>query len=181
MRIFECLLVIFFKEICFEFFLECFVDALDFIWQFIPQWWTAHNELEAKVCCVVFRTSRFPLALNDLSPSLHIAFPVSSVCEYFGASLRRHLKTSMLEASEASFLPLRTVCNFFIEVLGSPNSMLLQKSRWDISKPIPKPRTSVWAASVVREDLMFLIRWMLKIVILHLYKMCWFKLSWLSK
>ena len=68
---------------------------------------------------------------------------------------------------------LAAVCNFFVEVLG----MLLQKSRWDITKP----RTSVWAASVVRQDVMFLIRWMLNIAILDLYKMCFFTLCLLSK
>ena len=72
MRIGECLLVMFVKNICFKFFLECshIVDVLNFVICDTKTVSSTLNDLDANVCCFVFGTRRLTVALDDPSPSL---------------------------------------------------------------------------------------------------------------
>ena len=82
----ECL---FFKEICFDFFWNVLSLSMPLISSgnlFHNDGPLTLNDLEAKVCCVVFGTSRLPLALDDLSPFPRIGLRLAAL-----VSISEHL------------------------------------------------------------------------------------------
>ena len=58
------------------------------------------NDGDAKVCCLVFGTSRLPVALHDPSPSLHIGFTYCILQVFWSISLNeRYYLTQQLGVS----------------------------------------------------------------------------------
>ena len=148
------------------------------------------KDLAANVCSLTKGTISLLYGELDLSSVSFVSFIVNKLLKYSGAWLFRHLyvnvsilkwilvlignQWSVLKHSVTlSYLSLLSIslaaifcthCNLCMSVSGSPTSIALAQSKWDMTKPM----TSVLQVSSVKMSHIALSFWRFHIAILHL-------------